>query len=172
MKKLLLLLLAFCLCFCLCACSKNTPVNETTPSTTLPLENEVVTESTVLNETETRVAKENITEAKVTAENNNKTEGNTSAATEATSKATIESKYKRTGKMKYSDSADNKYLSAVAEKYSLNPKKLAAIYTVPDNNGNLVLEFSGVKNMNGKLIRNETTLVNIYTVDKDLNIKK
>ena len=78
MKKLLLLLLAFCLCFCLCACSKNPPVNETTPSTTLPLENEVVTESTVLNETETRVAKENITEAKVTAENNNKTEGNTS----------------------------------------------------------------------------------------------
>lgn len=172
MKKLLLLSLAFCLCFCLCACSKNTPVNETTPSTAIPSENEVVTESTVPNETETKVAQENITEAKVTAENKNKTESNTSAATEATSKTAIESKYKRTGKMKYSDSADNKYLSAVAEKYSLSPKNLAAIYTVPDNNGNLVLEFSGVKNINGKLIRSETTLVNIYTVDKELNVKK
>ena len=84
---------------------------------------------------------------------------------------TTTEKYKKTGTMHFSDSPDNKYLASVASKYNVEPSLLAAIYTVPDANGNIVLRFSGEKDSSGKLIRNESTLVCIYSIDKAFNSK-
>ncbi len=85
---------------------------------------------------------------------------------------TTEKVYEKTGKMVFSDSADNKYIKAVANKYGVDAKSLAVLYTVPDNDGNIVLQFDGSTDTNGKLIRNESTLIAIYSVDKNLNSKR
>ena len=95
----------------------------------------------------------------------------TAAPTAAPTVPETTEKYKKTGVMHFSDSPDNKYLAAVASKYGVDAKLLAAIYTVPDANGNIVLRFSGEKDAKGKLIRNESTLVCIYSIDKSLNSK-
>lgn len=84
---------------------------------------------------------------------------------------TTTEKYKKTGTMHFSDSPDNKYLASVASKYNVDPSLLAAIYTVPDANGNIVLRFNGEKDSSGRLIRNESTLVCIYSIDKAFNSK-
>ncbi|MGN0525916.1 MAG: hypothetical protein ACI4IF_00600 [Acutalibacteraceae bacterium] len=170
MKRTVLLLLILSVCFCLCACSKNTTASETTQLTATPSENEIVTEDTVTYETD--AVTEYITQSEETAVIKDKVQNNSATAAETVTETATASKYKRTGKMKFSDSEKNKYLSAVAEKYSLEPKNLVAVYTVPDNDGNLVLEFSGTGGLGGKPLRNAATLVNIYTVDKDLNSKK
>ena len=67
---------------------------------------------------------------------------------------------------------DNKYIKAVAQKYSVNSENLVALYTVPDNDGNIVLEFDGSTDGNGKLIRTKDTLISIYSVDQSLNSKR
>lgn len=77
----------------------------------------------------------------------------------------------KTGEMAFSDDPNNKYISAVAAKYGVSAEKLVALYTVPDNDSNIVLEFDGTKDGNGKLIRNEDTLVAIYSIDLALNSK-
>lgn len=85
---------------------------------------------------------------------------------------TTEKVYEKTGEMLFSDSADNKYIKAVTNKYGVDAKTLAVLYTVPDNDGNIVLQFDGSTDENGKLIRNENTLIAIYSVDKNLNSKR
>ena len=85
---------------------------------------------------------------------------------------TTEKVYEKTGEMAFSDSGDNKYIKAVAQKYSVNSENLVALYTVPDNDGNIVLEFDGSTDGNGKLIRTKDTLISIYSVDQSLNSKR
>lgn len=75
----------------------------------------------------------------------------------------------KTGEMAFSDDPNNRYISAVATKYSLDSSTLVALYTVPENDANIVLEFDGSKDSNGKLIRTDKTLVAIYSIDKALN---
>lgn len=84
---------------------------------------------------------------------------------------TTEKVYEKTGEMVFSDSADNKYIKAISTKYGVDSKTLAVLYTVPDNDGNIVLQFDGSTDADGKLIRNESTLIAIYSVDKNLNSK-
>lgn len=96
----------------------------------------------------------------------------TQAPTEQTPTETTEKVYKKTGEMAFSESSDNKFIKSVADKYGLDTKNLVVFYTVPENNGNMVLEFDGTTDSNGKLIRNKDTLVAIYTIDKDLNSKR
>lgn len=91
----------------------------------------------------------------------------TEAHTEGES--TTQYELKKTGEMAFSDSADNKYLAAVAKKYNLDTSLLAAIYTVPDNNGNIVLLFDGSRDDNGRLIRTPDTLKAVYSIDAQLN---
>lgn len=93
-----------------------------------------------------------------------------SPAFEATE--TTEKVYEKTGEMAFSDSADNKYIKAIVSKYGVDAKNLAVLYTVPDNDGNIVLEFNGKTDSSGKLIRNKDTLITIYTIDKNLNSKR
>ncbi len=85
---------------------------------------------------------------------------------------TTEKVYEKTGDMAFSDSADNKYINAIVTKYGVDAKTLVALYTVPDNDGNIVLQFDGSTGGNGKLIRNENTLIAIYSIDKNLNSKR
>ena len=92
-------------------------------------------------------------------------------ATEAPTETT-EKIYEKTGEMAFSDKADNKFIKSVANKYSVDSKNLVALYTVPENDGNIVLEFDGTTDSNGKLIRNADTLIAIYTIDKNLNSKR
>ncbi len=77
----------------------------------------------------------------------------------------------KTGEMAFSDDPNNRYISAVATKYGLDSNKLVALYTVPENDSNIVLEFDGSKDSNGKLIRTDKTLVAIYSIDMALNSK-
>ena len=77
----------------------------------------------------------------------------------------------KTGDMKFTASAKNKYITSVADKYKLNKANLVAIYTVPENDSNIVLEFDGTEK-DGKPIRTKDTLVAIYTIDKKLNSKR
>lgn len=85
---------------------------------------------------------------------------------------TTEKVYEKTGEMAFSDNADNKYIKTIVNKYGVDSKNLVALYTVPDNDGNIVLEFDGSTDGNGKLIRNKDTLVSIYSIDKNLNSKR
>jgi flagellar capping protein FliD len=78
----------------------------------------------------------------------------------------------KTGDMAFTTSAKNKYIKAVAEKYNVEKSNLAAIYTVPENDSNIVLQFDGSTNGNGKPIRTKDTLVAIYTIDKKLNSRR
>ena len=96
----------------------------------------------------------------------------TQVVTNKTPTETTEKVYQKTGEMAFSDKADNKFIKSVADKYALNTKNLVALYTVPENNGNIVLEFDGTTDSNGKLIRNKDTLIAIYTIDKNLNSKR
>lgn len=91
----------------------------------------------------------------------------TEALTEGES--TTQYELKKTGEMAFSDSADNKYLAAVAKKYNLDTSLLAAIYTVPDNNGNIVLYFDGTTDESGRLVRTADTLKAVYSIDAQLN---
>ena len=91
---------------------------------------------------------------------------------EITEPPTTQKQPQKTGEMEFSDSPENKYINAVVKKYGTDPKKMVVFYTVPDGNGNIVLEFNGTTDENGKLIRNKDTLVAIYTIDKELNSKR
>lgn len=81
-------------------------------------------------------------------------------------------KLEKTGEMEFSDNPDNRYISAVASKYGVNAENLVALYTVPENDSNIVLQFDGTKDADGTLIRNKNTLIAIYSIDRELNSKR
>ncbi len=101
-----------------------------------------------------------------------KKQESTTKKNKQTSAETTTEKYKKTGKSIFSDDKNNKYLNAVAKKYKVLPETLACVYTVPDTNGNIVLQFDGSVDKNNRYIRNNDTLIAIYTVDKNLNSKR
>ncbi|MDO4154956.1 MAG: hypothetical protein Q4E21_08935 [Clostridia bacterium] len=73
----------------------------------------------------------------------------------------------KTGDMVFTDDADNKFIKAVVQKYGSDPARLACIYVVPEGDSNHVFEFNGKTDQNGKLIRNESTLKYVYTLNAD-----
>lgn len=78
----------------------------------------------------------------------------------------------KTGEMAFSDDISNRYISAVSQKYNVNARNLVALYTVPENDSNIVLEFDGTENEDGTVVRNKDTLIAIYSIDKELNSKR
>lgn len=166
-------LLILCMALSFFSCGKKTPADESTAQTDSVAES--VYESGALSEPEETVS----TSAPATEKKSEPTEAAEPATKEreSTEKETQKeesttSKYTRTGESVFSDDPDNKYISAVASKYKLDKSLLAAVYTIPDADGNMVMEFDGTKDENGKLIRNENTLKAIYTIDKNLNSKR
>ena len=174
MKKLLFLSVLLCVSL-FAACGRGEVINAdvTLPAgqteTTLPALSETAATQQFSQpaseaytwETSTEAVSEAPTEAPETAA------PVTEALTEGES--TTQYELKKTGEMAFSDSADNKYLAAVAKKYNLDTSLLAAIYTVPDNNGNIVLLFDGSRDDNGRLIRTPDTLKAVYSIDAQLN---
>lgn len=86
--------------------------------------------------------------------------------TEATT-ASLYSLPEKSGDMIFTDDPSNQFIQAVAEKYGLDTSRLAAIYTEPPADTNMVWEFNGMADENGKLIRNADTLKYVYTVTAD-----
>lgn len=154
----------------------NYQITEQTQTAILTSSNELSTENTekqTFAQTTAPVSQQPITEKNNTAVTSDTTAKRNESETHVSqTELTTERELKKTGEMEFSDSAKNKYLASVAKKYGLNTKNLVAIYTVPDNNGNLVLEFDGSIDDNGKLIRTADTLIAIYSIDKDLNSKR
>ena len=73
----------------------------------------------------------------------------------------------KTGDMYFTDDENNKFIQAVVQKYGADPARLACIYVVPEGDSNHVFEFNGKTDQNGKLIRNESTLKYVYTLNAD-----
>ncbi len=92
--------------------------------------------------------------------------------TEATTLPQTTKTYEKTGEMAFSDDKNNRYIDAVSQKYGVASENLVALYTVPENDSNLVLEFDGTKNADGAPIRNKDSLIAIYSIDKALNSKR
>lgn len=76
----------------------------------------------------------------------------------------------KTGDMYFTDDSDNKFIQAVVQKYGSDSARLACIYVVPEGDSNHVFEFNGKTDQNGKLIRNESTLKYVYTLNADCSV--
>ncbi len=177
MKKYVSLFIAFLTIFSLCGCGAKTEITPSesesyatteTPTTTITYNSEetmvaVIPSSTA--PTTTEVKKEPSTLNIPTTSTQPSTKKETAAPT------TLEATIQKTGEMAFSDSADNRYIKAISEKYGVNAQLLVALYTVPENDSNIVLQFDGSTDANGTLIRNKDSLVAIYTIDKSLNSK-
>lgn len=189
MKKYLLMILsAVVICAVFTSCEKSSKKTDDDNSTTqttatevyqpmeqmqtanvAPVENSTqTTQAQTTGKAATVASQPQVTEKKNSDTTVKHSEQNAPTKTESTTVREL----KKTGEMEFSDSAKNKYLTSVAKKYKLDTDNLVAIYTVPDNNGNLVLEFNGELDENGKPIRTAETLIAIYSIDKELNSKR
>ena len=185
-KKLSVFLVFFSLVLCFSACSgkKDEFYTTTQPPTSSP-QNTQQTPTSQENPISTQVATmpsaPNTTEAVITEAVSAvvtlaplatvPTPSSIPDAQETTAPQTTKA-YEKTGEMEFSDSADNRYIASVSQKYGVPSERLAALYTVPENDSNIVLEFDGTTNEDGSLIRNKSTLVAIYSIDKELNSKR
>ncbi len=172
MKKYISLFISLLVLTALCGCSdgKTSKPEEAQSTTTENITTTVPVHST----TEAEVT-QNTTQASATEKKETTTEKKEEKPASTTKKEappeTEQASYEKTGEMAYSDSADNRYINAVSSKYSVDSSLLVALYTVPENDSNIVLQFNGTTNANGEIIKNEDTLTAIYTVDKALNSK-
>lgn len=184
MRKYLITLLIVPTLIMLCTCGKvDKNVNESTynynttaPSTTSIYNFHTETDNILMSETYVTTSMVPVTEAPETDEITETQQAITQPPLIITEQETIaqttEKVYEKTGEMAFSDSADNKYINTIVNKYGVDSKNLVALYTVPENDGNMVLEFDGSTDGNGKLIRTKDTLISIYTIDKNLNSKR
>jgi hypothetical protein len=171
MKRILPVIICIGIIISLCACGAPKDDSATTQKTTSAVvENNTTTEEVTDPSTEavTIPATEGISDTVEAI-----TPAPPPAATEPeTVPPTEETTIGKTGEMAFSDSPDNRYIKSIADKYSVNAENLVAIYTVPQNDSNMVLEFSGKTDASGKLVRNSSTLVAIYTIDASLVSKR
>lgn len=68
------------------------------------------------------------------------------------------------------DSPDNEFISLISSKYKVSPELLVAIYSVPDNGTNFVLQFKNERGADGKVVKSPDTLEKVYNIDKDRSI--
>lgn len=175
-KRFLCTTLCISVLFCLCACGKTPQDNTTTQapdSTTLPPTTEDITQEPTTEEEITFEA--TIEETLPTTELATvptPIETQPESQTEPTTVPKPSISVEKTGEMAFSDQSDNRYISAIVSKYGVDAKKLVALYTVPENDSNIVLEFDGTENADGTLVRNKSTLVAIYSIDRELNSKR
>ncbi len=177
MKRYILLFIGIIAVLGLCSCSGNTeeptstqpPASTAPPVTNVTFDYESAIEASATEQHTTEKVTETPTTTKpattTTMQRETTTQRQTAAPT--TSEATIQ----KTGEMEFSDNPDNRYINAIANKYGVESSLLVALYTVPENDSNIVLRFNGTKDANGRLIRNKDSLVAIYTIDKALNSK-
>lgn len=70
-----------------------------------------------------------------------------------------------------SDNCENEFIKLVSETYNVDSDLLVAVFSVPDNGDNFVLQFNGKKDSKGNYIKSPDTLEKIYQIDKSKNIK-
>lgn len=177
-KKFIFATLCIVFIFCLCSCGKqsdNTTTNNIVPACSLPLNTQKYTQAPTT--TAPQATQEEITFEATIEETLPTTEPAAlptpeEPVSESTTAPAPSISVEKTGEMAFSDEADNRYISAIATKYGVDAKKLVALYTVPENDSNIVLEFDGSENADGSLIRNKSTLVAIYSIDRGLNSKR
>lgn len=175
MKRIISLTVCLLLIAGLCSCKKTEKENTTVYNTTTTEYVNVQTNTTTqIPVTEPSTEESTIPVTEIISDTLPLTEPATKPeVTEIpTAPPTEETTMGKTGEMAFSDKPDNRYIKAIADKYSVNANNLIAIYTVPQNDSNMVLEFSGKTDASGKLIRNSSTLVAIYTIDASLNSKR
>lgn len=168
MKKFLTLVLCFIFILSFCSCGK------TDDSSSLSTTEETTEYITTLPATQAPTQNATIAPATQKAPETTKKVTTTKAPTTAKSQEsdTTLTSLEKTGDMAFSDSADNRYIKAISQKYGVDSSFLIALYTVPENDSNIVLQFSGATKPDGKLQRDKSTLVAIYTIDKALNSKR
>ena len=169
MKRLLCVLFALLVLIILPSCDSNQEAETTTESTT-----ETTTEETInyYDEFETETAyynwDENAQEDETTFSTN---ESQTQVATTSAHKS--EETTKSTVVTYYSESPDNKYIKYIARRYNADPFTLRAlIRKKTDVGGATVLQFTGETDSNGELIMSEDTLLYVYDIDTNGNVKK
>ncbi len=177
MKKCFSLFIAFLTIFSLCGCGISPTEKPTESESYATTQTPAAAPSQTAEDTAVAVIPSSTvpptTEKKTQPSTERTSEKTPEPSTEAQTLApsTTEAVIQKTGEMAYSDSPDNRYIKAISEKYNVNASLLAALYTVPENDSNIVLQFDGSKNENGAIIRNKKTLVAIYSIDKELNSK-
>ena len=176
-KRIICTTVCFVFIFCLCSCGKenNETPDNVIPACSLPLNTKEYTEAPTTTAPQT--TQEEITFEATIVETLPTTELATvptpqEPQTEITTAPKPSISVEKTGEMAFSDQPDNRYISAITSKYGVDAKKLVALYTVPENDSNIVLEFDGTENADGSLVRNKSTLVAIYSIDKELNSKR
>ena len=70
-----------------------------------------------------------------------------------------------------SDNCENEFIKLVSETYNVDIDLLVAVFSVPDNGDNFVLQFNGKKDSKGNYIKSPDTLEKIYQIDKSKNVK-
>lgn len=70
-----------------------------------------------------------------------------------------------------SDNCENEFIKLVSETYNVDSDLLVAVFSVPDNGDNFVLQFNGKKDGKGNYIKSPDTLEKIYQIDKSKNVK-
>lgn len=165
----------FILCLCSCGKESDNTTDNVIPACSLPLNTEEYTEAPTTTSPQT--TQEEIPIEATIQETLPTTElatvpTPTQTQAESTTVPKPSISVEKTGDMAFSDDAENRYISAVASKYGVDAKKLVALYTVPENDSNIVLEFDGTKNADGTLVRNKNTLAAIYSIDRELNSKR
>lgn len=169
MKKILPIIICLGILVSLCACGSSEKDATEAYNTTAPVTTETIT-TTQPNTTEPTVEEQTIPATEPISDTVSTTEP--APRPTVTDAPTEETTLGKTGEMAFSNSPDNRYIKAVADKYSVNANNLVAIYTVPQNDSNMVLEFNGTKDSSGKLVRDSSTLVAIYTIDANLTSKR
>ena len=180
MKKILCISICVIMLVSLGSCTKTEniyePTQPTTQETTIPVtdisdpfqETTAQTDAQItFTQTVSQTVTVNVPPTIPTPVNPQETETSVNTTVPQTTK-TLE----KTGEMEFSDDESNKYITAVSEKYSVNAQNLCALYTVPENDSNIVLEFDGTKNIDGTPRRDKSTLVAIYSIDRELNSKR
>ena len=78
----------------------------------------------------------------------------------------------KTGDNYLSDDPDNEFIAYIAKEKKVDPELLVAIYAVPDQGNNFVLEFNGERDAEGNVIKSPDTLKTVYNIGLDKSIKQ
>ena len=161
MKKISVIIALVILITAFSACKKGD--NEETTTQPIVTQNTTVySENSTLYEDTTSSNTENSTQMQTAAQTEQVTENQTNTTTEAAKPVTY-----------ISESPDNKYICMVADKYGSDKANLIAfIKTNTSTPGATVLEFSGAKDTNGKLITTAEELRYVYDVLDSGSIKR
>ena len=161
MKKISVIIALVILITAFSACKKGDN-EETTTQPIATQKTTVYSENSTLYEDTTSSNTENSTQMQTAAQTEQVTENQTNTTTEAAKPVTY-----------ISESPDNKYICMVADKYGSDKANLIAfIKTNTSTPGATVLEFSGAKDANGKLITTAEELRYVYDVLDSGSIKR